>query len=280
MTVLVVDDDPCVVSGLVAYFESEEIHASAAYDRESAEEMIAGHFFPVVLADFRLKSEADGMELLRAVRRISPRSRIATLTGYADHDTEERLLALGASMVLHKPMPADEIVAVVRQLLAGVDEQLDAAATNDDIEALYAGVTRVLHGIARHRYGLPIDDAEEIVQETWCLFLERRAGVKLARPWLAGTTVNLCRQRIQSHCRARDREAEMTDEPAATFDDSPFIVREALGQLDPRSRTLCELIGLERLSYAEVSKQLAIPLGSVGPLYQRAKTRLRDAVMA
>jgi len=280
MSVLVVDDDPCVVSGLVAYFELEEIHASAAYDRESAEAMIADHFFPVVLADLRLKGEADGLELLRAVRRLSPRSRVATMTGYADAATEEQVRALGASLVLHKPMPADEVVAVVRQLLAGVDQQLDASATNEEIETLYAGVTRVLHGIAQRRYGLSPEDSEEIVQETWCLFLERRAGVKLARPWLAATAVNLCRQRIQSHCRARSRAAEMRSESLMPWDDSPLIVREALAQLDPRSRTLCELIGLERLSYAEVSKQLAIPLGSVGPLYQRAKTRLRDAVMA
>jgi len=279
MSVLVVDDDPCVVRGLMAYFELEEIRASAAYDRESAEAMIADHFFPVVLADLRLKSEADGLELLRAVRRLSPRSRVATLTGYADAGTEEQVLALGASLVLRKPMPADEVVAVVRQLLAEVDQQLDATATNAEIEALYTAVARVLHGIAQRRYGLSPEDAEEIVQETWCLFLERRAGVKLARPWLAGTAVNLCRQRIQSLCRARSHGEEMRTESLMPWDDAPFIVREALGQLDSRSRTLCELIGLERLSYAEVSKQLAIPLGSVGPLYQRAKTRLRDAVM-
>lgn len=280
MRVLVVDDDPCVVGGLLAYFELEDIDASAAYDRESAEAMIADEFFPVVLADLRLKSETDGLELLAAARRLSPRSRIATLTGYADAATEERLLALGASLVLRKPMPADEIVAVVRQLLAGVDRRLEPEATNDEIDALYPAVTRVLHGIAQRRYGLSPEDAEEIVQQTWCLFLERRAGVRLARPWLAATAVNLCRQRIQSHCRARSRAAEMHEEPLLPWDDAPFIVREALGQLDPRSRMLCELIGLERLSYSEVSEQLGIPLGSVGPLYQRAKARLRDAVTA
>ena len=275
MSVLVVDDDPCVVAALVAYFELEEIKASAAFDRESAESMIAEHFFPVVIADLRLRSEADGLELLRAIRRVSPRSRVATLTGHADAETEERLLALGATMVLRKPMPAEDIVAIVRQLLATVEQHVGL----DDIEPLYAGVTRVLHGIARKRYGLCADDAEEIVQETWCLFLERRASVRLARPWLAATAVNLCRQRIQSHCRARTRTGEMAEEPATTWDDSRLILEQALSRLDPRSRTLCELIGLEQLSYAEVSQQLAMPLGSIGPMYQRAKARLREAVM-
>jgi len=41
---------------------------------------------------------------------------------------------------------------------------------------------------------------------------------------------------------------------------------------------LCTLIGLERYSYDEASAPLGIPVGSVGPLYIRAKSRLRQAL--
>ena len=53
------------------------------------------------------------------------------------------------------------------------------------------------------------------------------------------------------------------------------MVRQALQRLDDKSRALCELIGLEQLSYAEASDRLGIHLGSVGPLYIRAKPKLR-----
>ncbi len=40
---------------------------------------------------------------------------------------------------------------------------------------------------------------------------------------------------------------------------------------------LCTTIGLEQRTYDEVSAAAAIPIGSVGPLYMRAKERLRNA---
>jgi len=49
-----------------------------------------------------------------------------------------------------------------------------------------------------------------------------------------------------------------------------------MSRLDDRSRSLCTLIGLEQLSYAEVSERLAIPVGSIGPLYIRAKEKLKQ----
>jgi len=270
--VLVVDDDPCIVEGLLGLMEVEEIKASGAYDRQSAESMIAEHFYPVVLADLRLRSEEEGLALLESIRRMSPRSRVATITGYADPSMEARLLTLGASIVLRKPMPADEVVAIVRELLAAVE-----ALAADEVDAMYAGATRVLRGIAQRRFGMSPEDAEEVVQETWCLYLEKQRAVRSAKPWLAATTANLCRQAIEKRCRERGVESP---EPATERSDASLIVSEALTRIDSRSRTLCELIGLERWAYDEVSQHLGLPIGSVGPLYLRAKAKLRHAVMA
>ncbi|HYO79707.1 MAG TPA: sigma factor-like helix-turn-helix DNA-binding protein, partial [Thermoanaerobaculia bacterium] len=57
-----------------------------------------------------------------------------------------------------------------------------------------------------------------------------------------------------------------------------LTVHQALARLDDRSRTLCTMIGLEQRSYEEVSAATNVPLGSVGPLYLRAKARLRVAM--
>ena len=65
-------------------------------------------------------------------------------------------------------------------------------------------------------------------------------------------------------------------EPAVVpADDAVLAVRQALARLDDRSRTLCSLIGLEQRSYEEVSMAENLPLGSIGPLYLRAKKKLR-----
>jgi RNA polymerase sigma factor (sigma-70 family) len=279
--ILIVDDDPQVLAGLQEFLALENIKTVGVLDRDGAEELLESEYFPLVLADVRLRSEADGMQLLESIRRISPRTRVASMTGSLNID-EERLRALGASVILRKPFPIAEIVAVIRELLAEierVEEELsvDSAAS---IEEIYQASRRVMYSIPQRRYGLTGEDAEELVQEAWCIFLEQRATIRNPKTWLTGTVANLCRRAIQERYRQRARE-ERQPEPEVSVDavsDAGLIIRQALDRLDDRSRTLCELIGMEQLSYDEVSASLGIPLGSVGPLYIRAKSKLRQLV--
>jgi RNA polymerase sigma factor (sigma-70 family) len=280
--VLIVDDDPAIVAGLTSYFELEDFETAGAFDCETAEELLQSEHFPIVLADLRLQTEEDGLRLIEAVRQLSPRSRIATLTAYADAATERKVLELGSSMVLRKPIEADELVAIVREMLDDirhVEAEL-AAHGIDDVTTVYETASRVLHAIALRRYNIGRDDAEELVQQAWLLYLERKQMIREPRAWLAATVVNLCRRSIQSVCRDRARIAPHVAESALPADDARLVVHQALAKLDDRSRRLCELIGLEGWSYDEVSSELGIPLGSVGPLFIRAKAKLRGAIAA
>ena len=72
--VLVVDDEIAITEGLMALFECEHLESAAASDRQSAEAILDGGFFPVVLADLCLHTEAEGLALIDHVLR----RRIAT----------------------------------------------------------------------------------------------------------------------------------------------------------------------------------------------------------
>lgn len=277
MKVLVVDDEPCVVEGIALMLEDAQIEMVAAGDVVSAEERISEEFFPVILADFRLRSEEDGLRLLDAVRRLSPRSRVASMTGYADAATEQRLRERGAHVVLRKPFFGDELTNVRREMLAAVEVAEETCATDDE---LYTATVGTLHAICRRRFGFDAEDARDLVQETWLLYLEKRAAIRSPRAWLSGAAANLCKQRIERYQRDRARAAELTDFGAEPAHDAVLSVQQALAQLDDRSRALCTMIGLEQQSYDEVSAALAIPQGSVGPLYMRAKSRLRKTLAA
>ena len=272
MKILIVDDDPGVVAGIAAMLSMHEIESDGAEDGAEAERRIADEFFPVILADLRLRSDEEGLRLLDAVRRLSPRSRVASMTGYADAATEQLLRERGAHVVLRKPFLGDEVVPILRELLAAVEAAEESCATDDQ---LYTATAGTLHAICRRRFGFDSGDAEELVQETWLLFLQKRAAIRAPRAWLAGAAANLCRQRIERYARERERAAEMSDIGAPPPHDAVISVRQALAGLDERSRALCTMIGLEERSYEEVSAALGLPLGSVGPLYIRAKTRLR-----
>ncbi|HVT44215.1 MAG TPA: response regulator [Thermoanaerobaculia bacterium] len=287
MRVLIVDDETAITEGLVALFELEQIEAAGAEDREAAEALIKESFFPVILADLRLKTEAEGIRLLESIQRLSPQSKVASLTAFATPEVEARLLSLGSSIVLRKPMEFEEIIAVVREMLDAIETEAAAqqARTQQpvDLVQLYTDVQRILFAIPQRRFGFSSDETEELVQEAWCLYLEKAQGIRTPKAWLAGTIANLCRQEIHHLTRKRENQRELSDGDEfcgsdGRNEDARLMVKSGLEMLDERGRQLCVLIGIEGFSYEEVSARLELPIGSVGPLYIRAKQRLRKAI--
>lgn len=286
--ILIVDDEAAVTDGLTMLFRLEEFDAVGAYDREDAERAIESEFYPVILADLRLKSEQEGLLLLEAIRKLSPRSRVASLTAFATPELERELKQRGSSVVLRKPMEFSEILTVVGELLVAIEEEAEAQQERTggelDLAALYTDARRKLVSIPQKRYGLSAEETDELVQEAWLLFLEKRESIRLPGPWLAGTVVNLARQAIQRRTRHPETAIDESKDdaislPAVTT--SPLetlIVRQALERVDERTRSLCVLIGMEGRSYEEVSETLGLPIGSVGPLYIRAKNRMRTVM--
>ena len=152
----------------------------------------------------------------------------------------------------------------------------DLGQTPEDYATVYGATEAQLRATMFRRYKLSADECEDILQQAWCLLLEKREEVRDAGAWLSGTVTNLSRQLIHRNARERPFDAFPASERSYTQDNAMTLaVRRALARLDDRSRLLCELIGLEQLSYAEVSERLSIPIGSIGPLYMRAKERLR-----
>ena len=282
--VLVVDDEEAIVSGLMCLLEDEAIKSAGAFDRVSAESLMESTFYAVVVADLRLHTVEEGLELLDGIRRISPRSRVVTLTGYSTPEMVSEVLRRGSTMVIQKPAAGEEILAAVADLLAEVEKLADAQATLD-LEQLHLGLRRLLHSIPRKRYGLSAEEAEEVVQQAWLLFLEKRDLIRLAKPWLVGTVANLCKRQIGLTVRRRetldgdDTLASLPDTRAVS-PDTAIALRQALSALDAQSRKLCILIAVEGLAYDEVSKRLGLPLGSIGPMYLRAKSKMRMQMAA
>jgi len=81
--------------------------------------------------------------------------------------------------------------------------------------------------------------------------------------------------------RQTENDGELLEsvmDPRNADRDTKMIVRQAMSRLDARSRELCTQIAIEGHSYADVSASLSLPIGSVGPLYIRAKNKLRKAL--
>jgi RNA polymerase sigma factor (sigma-70 family) len=281
--VLIVDDEEAIVEGLLSLLQYEAIESRGAFDRAGAESLMEETFYSVIVADLRLHTEAEGLELLDAIRRISPRSRVLTLTGFATLELENEVLRRGSAKVMRKPAPAEDILGAIGDLLAEV-EKLAAAQETLDLDELHRSMRNLLHSIPRKRYGLSADEAEEVVQQAWLLFLEKRELIRMARPWLIGTVANLCKRQIGASMRHRESFvgdevlAELPD--ANVSSDDAIALRQALDSLSEESRTLCILIAINGYAYEEVSAITGLPLGSIGPMYLRAKSKMRTQMAA
>lgn len=279
--VLVVDDEQSIVFGLTSLLALNDIDSAGAFDRLSAEAMMKGTFYSVILADIRLHTEAEGLELLDDIQRLSPRSRVLSMTAYVTPELEREVRARGSSSVIRKPASTGQIIGAITDLLAEI-EKLAAEQTVFDLAKLQIHMRKIQFSIAQRRYGLTLEEAEDVMQDAWLLFLERQGSIRTAHEWLAGTVANLCRHHIDRSIRSRKRFAgDDGIENMAGHAGGPetgIAVRQALAGLDKNSRNLCTLIGMEGYAYGEVSSRTGLPLGSIGPMYMRAKKKLRLAL--
>ena len=275
--VLVVDDEPLIVEGLTAYLECEDLDASGAFDRESATAILAADHYQVIVADLCLSTIEEGLALIDEARQLSPESRIITITGFMRPELEAEVLKRGSVMVVLKSEGERVIFEAILSVLGEIEREADRDA-GADLETLYLHTVRLLHSIPRRRFGLSEQQAEDVVQDAWLLFLEKRGFVRTPRSWLAGTVSNLCLRMLDRLRRSQSLDDDGAVEQIAADDeatDTRLIIDQAMSRLDERSRELCTRIGIEGQSYADVSASMSLPIGSVGPLYMRAKDKLR-----
>ncbi len=169
---------------------------------------------------------------------------------------------------------------------------LVARAKNGDRHAWDALVERYAPLIwsicRRHRLGRA--DADDVGQSVWLRLVDQLDKVRdpAALPgWLATTARREClrvlcaTQGPRATVYARDVES-LPDERAGLADQGLLAaerhaaLREAFGQLPPNGQQLIALLIADPpLPYADISAQLGIPVGSIGPNRSRYLDKMR-----
>jgi two-component system, NarL family, response regulator len=128
-TVLVVDDHALVRTGVVkiiSYAPDLEVVAEAANGAEAVEAF--AKFRPdVTLLDLRMPV-MEGAEAVRRIRELDPDAKVVILTTYDTDEDITRALKAGAKAYALKDISADELVACIREVLAGKTYLAPAAA--------------------------------------------------------------------------------------------------------------------------------------------------------
>lgn len=116
---LVLDDDPLMLSSLCDVLQNSGYTVSAARSGQEALDIAGSNNFDLVLADVRMDG-MDGLESVQRITALQPKIKSIVITGYASDDAPGRAMDAFTCDYLRKPFGAEQLLlSVSRALSAG-----------------------------------------------------------------------------------------------------------------------------------------------------------------
>lgn len=127
---LLVDDEPSILSVLSTLLKAEGYDVTAALGGEKAKDLLTSEEFDLMISDIRM-SPLNGMELLKFAHDERSAMAVIMLTAYGSVETAIEALKLGAFDYVTKPFKVDELLITVQRAL----EYNKALSENADLKA-------------------------------------------------------------------------------------------------------------------------------------------------
>jgi RNA polymerase sigma factor (sigma-70 family) len=142
-------------------------------------------------------------------------------------------------------------------------------------------------------FKLAESDAADVAQTTWLRLLEHIDRIEYpdrVGSWLAATARNECLRSLAARKRVVLAQDEVLSDVVASgpavderilADERDQVVRDALSRLPRRWQRLLELLMADPPTpYADISDELGLPMGSIGPTRGRCLAQLRVLLQA
>lgn len=186
--------------------------------------------------------------------------------------------------MLERGVDAPDVASLVRRAAQGDRQAWDG---------LVCQFARLIWSITVD-FKLTESDAADVAQTTWLRLLQHIDQIEhpdRVGSWLAATARNEClrslaaRKRVilvHDNVESDDAVAHGPDiDERLLADERAQTVRDALSRLPRRWQRLLELLMADPpASYADISDELGLPIGSIGPTRRRCLTRLRILLQA
>jgi len=114
--ILLVDDEPNILSVLASLLKAESYDVSPVLGGEKAAKILESEEFDLMISDVRM-APVNGMQLLEQARRDRPHMSVIMLTAYGSVETALQALKLGAFDYVTKPFKVDELLITVQRAL-------------------------------------------------------------------------------------------------------------------------------------------------------------------
>lgn len=125
MRLMVIDDEPTVGRRLKQVLAKSGFEVEAFTSPVAALERMAEKPFDIVVTDFRMK-EMNGMQVLKKIRTLYPRTKVIIITGYARIETATEAFREGGFDFIAKPFRLDEL----RTSIFRAARSIEAAASS------------------------------------------------------------------------------------------------------------------------------------------------------
>jgi RNA polymerase sigma factor (sigma-70 family) len=169
---------------------------------------------------------------------------------------------------------------------------LVGAAVDHDEEAWNELVRRFAGLVAAtvRRYRLSRTDAQDVSQFVWLRLVEHLSALRepAALPgWLSTTTRHECERHLRTNGRSVatdpttlepfDHTGDPHIDDSLLADERRRTLLEGLAELSTHQRDLLLMLSADPpYAYAEISRTMGIPVGSIGPTRSRILARLRE----
>jgi len=159
--ILLVDDDPAILSLMETLVSSLGFIAQSARDGREAMDFLSAEKFEIVITDIKMP-RIDGLELLAHIQQFYPQTGVIVVTGYADTVTYTDVIRAGASDYIAKPYIRNELEAKINRLTREQKtiKELERLSTFDSLTDLFNrrqfDVTLWAEAHRAHRQGYPL----------------------------------------------------------------------------------------------------------------------------
>jgi CheY-like chemotaxis protein len=116
---LLLDDEEAILLPTATYFRSLGFAVDMAREPEEAEALVQHHHYDLAVVDLRVTpfGGAQGLDVLREIKRRQPRTSVIVLSAYISPELEA--WALGADGVLSKPQSLPVLARLALGLMGG-----------------------------------------------------------------------------------------------------------------------------------------------------------------
>src|SRR3990172_168454 len=138
--ILVADDDLSMRQLLAESLECCGFTVETAENGADALLKFQKGIFEIVVTDMRMP-KMTGMDVLRGVKKISPRTPVILITAYGTVKTAVEAMKEGASEFIMKPFSLDDLEFAVKNVMA-INKDWDHGAMGEDVPPATEIITR------------------------------------------------------------------------------------------------------------------------------------------